>query len=38
MIILSKSPQEESVRKLSLSLLKFAEPVIWFVVIELVPL
>ena len=35
--VFSKSPGEESVRKLSLLLLKFAVPVIYFVVVELVP-
>ena len=38
MIILSKSPWEESIWKLSLLLLKFVGPVKWFVVVKLVPL
>ena len=38
MTILLKSPWEESVRKLSLLQLKVAVPVIWFFVVELVPL
>ena len=38
MTILSKSSWEESVQKLCFLLLKFAVPVIKFVVVELVPL
>ena len=38
MTILPKRPWEESVRKISLLLSKFAVPIIYFVVVELVPL
>ena len=37
MTILSKSPREESVRKLSLLLLKFAVLVVYFFVVVLIP-